>query len=122
MKNKKYVPNCGSINTKKNGKKGHKQQYLCKSCLKQFVFKTRIHPNELWQEYTQGKQTYEQLAVKYHLSIRTIQRRLDKIWTSHINPAHPTNLSLSAYPPRPIYLIMDTTYFGKKLWFNGVYG
>lgn len=59
----KVCPYCGSINTKKNSKKGHKQQYLCKSCLKQFIFKARIHPNELWQEYTQGKQTYEQLAV-----------------------------------------------------------
>lgn len=48
------------------------------------------------------KQTYAQLSEKYHCSIRTIQRKIDKHTTT-----------TSEIPARPIILLMDTTYWGR---------
>lgn len=56
----------------------------------------------LWTEYTQGKQTYKQLADKYHCSLKTIQRRLDKV-----------NIEYQIKRPKRANIIMDTTYFGR---------
>ena len=39
MENKTKCPKCGSMNTKKNGKKDDKQRFLCKDCLKTFTDK-----------------------------------------------------------------------------------
>lgn len=78
---------------------------MCKDCLKYFVHRTRLCNDELWQEYTQGKQTYKQLAIKHNLSIRTIQRRLDKV---RVVKSIITNKEQN-----PVCLIIDTTYFGR---------
>jgi hypothetical protein len=59
---------------------------------------------KVWQDYTQGKQKYSQLAEKYNCSMRTIQRRIDSIQTEH-----QTNF------PSVANVLMDTTYFGRKL-------
>ncbi len=56
----------------------------------------------LWTEYTQGNQTYKQLADKYHCSLKTIQRRLDKV-----------NIEYQIKRPKRANIIMDTTYFGR---------
>ncbi len=56
----------------------------------------------LWREYTQGKQTYSQLAAKHGLSVKTIQRRLDKV-TPTTTPIEPSQT----------VVLMDTTYFGR---------
>nr|WP_227695313.1 hypothetical protein [Psychrobacter fulvigenes] len=56
----------------------------------------------LWTEYTQGKQTYKQLADKYHCSLKTIQRRLDKV-----------SIEYQIKRPKRANIIMDTTYFGR---------
>ena len=62
----------------------------------------RISNSVLWQDYTQGKQTYSQLAAKHGLSVKTIQRRLDKVTPTDtpIEPCHTV-------------VLMDTTYFGR---------
>jgi hypothetical protein len=57
---------------------------------------------KIWQEYTQGKQTYLQLAIKYDCSIKTIQRKIDSIIT----------VSETSFPAQ-VNLLMDTTYFGR---------
>jgi hypothetical protein len=59
---------------------------------------------KIWQEYTAGKQTYAQLAEKYSCSIKTIQRRIDKV-----QPVRQTTFS------GIVNVLMDTTYFGRKL-------
>lgn len=51
----------------------------------------------------EGKQTYKQLASKYNCSVKTIQRRLDKVTLS------PTKVAATA-----IVVLMDTTYFGRS--------
>lgn len=58
----------------------------------------------LWQEYTEGKQTYKQLAEKYGCSVKTIQRKLDTVTT-------PKGSTFSSV----VNVLMDTTYFGRKL-------
>ncbi|WP_446725557.1 IS1/IS1595 family N-terminal zinc-binding domain-containing protein [Moraxella marmotae] len=41
-------PFCQSQKTVKNGKKHHKQQYLCKSCQHQFLAAMRLDNPLLW--------------------------------------------------------------------------
>lgn len=57
----------------------------------------------MWKEYTEGKQTYVQLAQKYSCSTKTIQRYLDLV---KIEP------SLTALTS--VNLLIDTTYFGRN--------
>ncbi len=57
----------------------------------------------IWDEYTKGKQTYEQLAIKYHCSKRTIQRKLDQY-----------DVIIPKKTPRKVVVLMDTTYFGRN--------
>nr|WP_230587149.1 hypothetical protein [Gallibacterium anatis] len=47
------------------------QRYFCPQCHKTFTLKTKLVPNKIWSDYTSGKQTYQQLAVKYHCSVRS---------------------------------------------------
>ena len=61
--------------------------------------------SKLWIEYTEGKQTYSQLADKYNCSIKTIQRKLDKVGIGLFqNQEH----------KRKIVVLMDTTYWGRN--------
>ncbi|RZK27819.1 MAG: hypothetical protein EOO61_22895, partial [Hymenobacter sp.] len=64
----------------------------------------RREPDQIWQEYREGKQTYEQLAIKYGCSKKTIQRTIDKIEVTHRTDF-----------PGVVNVLMDTTYFGRKL-------
>ena len=80
------------------------QRYKCAVCGKVFQGGNRPDPLVLWQEYTEGKQTYQQLAAKYNCSIKTIQRKLDTVVTRKES----TFSSIAN-------VLMDTTYFGRKL-------
>ena len=70
---------CNSTITKKNGKKDEKQLYKCLACGRQFIGGNRLNSNQIWIEYVEGKQTYQQLAQKYHCSTKTIQRKIDSV-------------------------------------------
>ena len=63
----------------------------------------QIDKTKIWEEYTLGKQTYTQLAVKYNCSIKTIQRKIDAV-----KPDRKTDF------PNLVNVLMDTTYFGRK--------
>jgi hypothetical protein len=63
----------------------------------------RLSNVELWIEYTQGKQTYKQLATKYAVSKRTISRRIDQVTVS------PLTLSIGS-----VAVLLDTSYWGKS--------
>ncbi|WP_416375562.1 transposase-like zinc-binding domain-containing protein, partial [Psychrobacter sp. Sarcosine-02u-2] len=67
----KNCPFCHDKHTKKNGRKLGKQQYQCLACRRQFLGGKRLNNQTLWTEYTQGKQTYKQLADKYSCSLKT---------------------------------------------------
>ncbi len=80
-----------------------KQRYKCKLCGHVFQNKTRaklVNINKLWREYVFGKQTYKQLSDKYDLSIKTIQKYLDRYV-----------FVIPKVIPREIILLIDTTYF-----------
>lgn len=77
--------------------------YKCYVCKKQFLGGHRINIDELWGEYSKGKQTYKQLAKKYNCSRRTIQRKID---------LH--NVSVSKKEPKKVVILMDTTYWGRN--------
>lgn len=72
------------------------------ACGKQFLGGERLDPALLWQEYTQGKQTYKQLALNHNCSTKTIQRKLDSVKTERR-----TTFS------NVVNVLMDTTYFGR---------
>lgn len=57
----------------------------------------------IWKEYTQGKQTYAQLAERFKCSIRTIQRRIDAFNVEKVIPVS-----------RVVIVLMDTTYWGRN--------
>ena len=76
--------------------------FKCYSCGKQFVGGLRVLKEQLLLEYTQGKQTYKQLAEKYSCSTKTIQRKIDATATTK-----------STSFPSVANVLMDTTYFGR---------
>lgn len=79
------------------------QRYKCAHCGKQFIGGTRINNQDLWHEYVYGKQSYLQLSQKYNCSVKTIQRRLDKVKVDN-----------HAIQPRKVIILMDTTYWGRN--------
>lgn len=80
------------------------QRFKCGACNRTFAVAERINTNTVWQEYTEGKQTYLQLASKYGCSVKTIQRRIDTV-----------KAQTQTTFPSVVNLLMDTTYFGRKL-------
>lgn len=79
------------------------QRYKCAACGKHFLDINRIANAKIWQEYTQGKQTYLQLAAKYSCSTKTIQRKIDAVKVER----QTTFTSVAN-------VLMDTTYFGRE--------
>ncbi len=79
------------------------QRYKCASCGKRFTGGNRIKQDEVWHEYIEGKQTYQQLATKYSCSTKTIQRKIDAV-----------KVSFETTFPGVVNVLMDTTYFGRK--------
>ena len=59
------------------------QRYRCGSCGVRFTGGIRLDASKIWLEYTSGKQTYAELAVKYGCSIKTIQRKIDSVKPVH---------------------------------------
>jgi hypothetical protein len=82
---------------------GGKQRYKCMACGRQFLATDRIDTAILWSEYTVGKQTYSQLALKYNCSRKTIQRKIDLV-----SAGRDTHFECA------VNVLMDTTYFGRK--------
>ena len=58
----------------------------------------------IWQDYSEGKQTYKQLANKYQCSIRTIQRYVLNAPKTILNP--PENNTLN--------LLIDSSFWGRE--------
>ena len=88
---------------RKHGFQNGKQRYKCNICGKYFNGGQKINPSILWEEYSSGKQTYQQLALKYKCSTKTIQRKLDEY-----------EIVIEELQPRSVVVLMDTTYFGRN--------
>ncbi|WP_439328535.1 IS256 family transposase, variant Zn-binding type, partial [Lonepinella sp. BR2357] len=97
-------PFCQNSSIQKYGTQNNIQRYKCSTCHKTFTLTKKLESSNIWQDYTVGKQSYKQLAEKYHCSVRTIQRYLLKAPKTPLNPSENKYLNL----------IIDTTFFGRK--------
>lgn len=94
---------CGSKNVVHNGLRGHVQRYKCKDCGRRFDGGQRRDKKQVITDYIEGKQTKAQLAEKYKVSTKTIERDLkDMRYVQKI----------SKY--KQVIIQMDTTYWGRN--------
>ena len=94
---------CGSNKVVKNGMRSRKQMYKCKDCNRQFVGGRRRNKTQVITDYVEGKQTIEQLSVRYGVSSRTIQRDLKGMrYVQKISKNKDVSIQL------------DTTYWGRN--------
>lgn len=94
---------CGSPNVVRNGLRGRRQLYKCKDCGRQFLGGKRRDKSQVITDYVEGKQTLDQLALKYGVSERTIRRDLEGM--RYVQ-------KISKY--KQVTIQMDTTYWGRN--------
>ncbi len=87
----------------KNGLKGAKQLHKCKACGRQFVGGNRLDTAQIVREYVIGKQTLEQLSVRYGCRKETIWRRLQSF---QMEPHVPFG--------GHVVVLVDATYWGRN--------
>jgi Transposase IS66 family len=82
------------------------QTYLCKACTFRFSGRRRKSPKrskKLWSNYVFGKQTVKQLSASFGADKRSVRASLKQ----YVSPT-------KKHHPRPIHLVVDATYFGKR--------
>jgi hypothetical protein len=97
---------CTSKNCIKKGKNNTIQKFFCKACNRYFQENSQekiIAKEKYLDEYVFHKQTYSELNELFGLSKTQSQRMLDKLI-----------LQPKIHNPRPISLVVDATYFGKR--------
>lgn len=87
----------------RNGLRGRRQLYKCKDCGRQFLGGKRRDKSQVITDYVEGKQTLDQLALKYGVSERTIRRDLEGM--RYVQ-------KISKY--KQVTIQMDTTYWGRN--------
>ena len=87
----------------RNGVRGRTQLYKCKDCGRQFLGGKRRDKSQIITEYIEGKQTREQLAIKYGVSSKTIGRDLEGM-------RYVQKISKDKH----VVILMDTTYWGRN--------
>lgn len=85
-----------------NGLRGHTQRYKCNDCGRRFDGGQRRDKSQVIIDYVEGKQTLDQLALKYGVSERTIRRDLEGM--RYVQ-------KISKY--KQVTIQMDTTYWGR---------
>jgi len=106
MVNKRVrCPYCASLLTKKKGKQSNRQRYGCSDCGKRFQLERRIGKvvSEIWDAYTNKKQTLQELATTYGKSHVWVRKRLDE----HL-------VTMPKIEPCPTVLVADTTFWGRQ--------
>ena len=83
--------------------RSRKQMYKCKDCNRQFLGGRRRDKTQVITDYVEGKQTIEQLSVKYGVSSRTIQRDLKGM-------RYVQKISKN----KDVTIQLDTTYWGRN--------
>lgn len=86
----------------RNGVRGRKQLYKCKSCGRQHLGGKRRDKSRVITDYIEGKQTFAQLSVRYGVSCRTIARDIEGM--RYVR-------KISKY--KQVVIQMDTTYWGR---------
>ncbi len=95
---------CGSVNTKKDGKRKWRQSYRCKRYYHVWITKsrkkTKVNIKKLYEDFSLHKQTYTELSEQNNISVKTVKKYLDmKI------------LCNKRVKSRKVILLIDTTYF-----------
>lgn len=103
---RKTCPKCNSPNTKKDWKRKGRQSYKCNHCSHVWISSKRLSKRavdveKLYIEFALRKQTYKEIGDRFGMSIRTVQKHLDSYEVQREEEI----------PPRPIILLIDTTYF-----------
>lgn len=100
--NSKTCPFCSSKHCIKKGFQKGIRRWQCRDCNKNFQANKKVLPTkeELFCLYVFGKQTLKELAGKYHVETKKLQRLFDEI-----------ALPQKKHTPRPLALCVDTTYF-----------
>ena len=70
--------------------------------MRSFIPSKSPSAEQLWYEYAQQKQTYRELAQKYAISSKTIQRKLRQY-----------RPKIHSQSPRDVVVLLDTTYWGR---------
>ena len=83
--------------------RSRKQMFKCKDCNRQFLGGRRRDKMQVITDYVEGKQTIEQLSVKYGVSSRTIQRDL-------MGMRYVQKISKN----KDVTIQLDTTYWGRN--------
>lgn len=87
----------------RNGLRGGIQRYKCNSCGRRFEGIRRRDKAQVITDYIEGKQTRAQLAAKYGVSIRTIERDLTGM-----------RYVRKIAKDKEVLIQMDTTYWGRN--------
>lgn len=87
----------------RNGRKNSKQLYKCNECGKQFLGGRRRNKVQVITDYVEGKQTLSQLAQRYRISERTIQRDLAGM-----------RFVRKIAKVKDVTIQLDTTYWGRN--------
>ena len=103
--NKSKCPVCGSLHTKKNGKRNGAQIYKCIDCGYQFRNSKLPSEDTLWRLYQDNKQTVFELSEMFDTSESTIKRLLANIKKEWVQP----DLSDCSG-----YVHLDATYWGHN--------
>lgn len=93
------------MGAQKRGKLRNIQRYFCKNCKSYFSSKRRNNNEKLWEQYSIGKQTQEQIGKNIGKSRKWVNKRL-KI-TKDLECKN------TAIKPQETVLIIDTTYFAS---------
>lgn len=102
MNKKKCIFCTNTACIRKGFQNGH-QRWYCKTCKKKFQANKKALPSkeELFCLYVFNKQTLVELHERYHMKTTTFQKLFDEIV-----------LPVKQHNPRPIHLVVDTTFFG----------
>lgn len=103
--NKSKCPACGSLHTKKNGKRNGSQIYKCTECGYQFRNSKLPSADEVWCLYQQNKQTVLELSAMFSTNESTIKRLLATIKKEWEQP------DLTGCSG---YVHLDATYWGHN--------
>ena len=87
----------------RNGLRGRRQLYKCRDCGRQFIGGQRRDKLQVITDYVEGKQTLDQLALKYGVNERTIRRDLEGM-------RYVQKISKDKH----VTIQMDTTYWGRR--------
>lgn len=100
----KRCPFFHCTNVKRNGIRGRKQRYLCRTCGLSWIGKDRPtkQRNKLWDQYVFDGRSVSSLAKEYNKSPGWVRAQLQAYTPPRITQK-----------PRTVALIMDVTYFGS---------